>query len=172
MNTTLKSKTENTEIKYIIVPPLEEENLEYVIPSIAYYNLVSAIPKGMVCTYDDLINCLRKAYGIDSLEISRDRNRVELYINDSFPYWRVVSQRGYLNDNIYCSRETHKKKLEADGIKVVQIGEKDSFRVDEFEHSRFDVNCFKITVMKTEQAIVEQFVEQFNEIKKAREQSE
>lgn len=168
MITTLKSNKENTEIKYIIVPPLEKENLEYVIPSIAYYNLVSAIPKEMVCTYEDIINCLRKAYGIDSLELSRDRNIVELYINDSFPYWRVVSQRGYLIDNIYCSRETHKDKLEADGIKVIQVCGKDSFRVDEFEHYRFDVNCFKITVMKTEKEIVEQF----NQFKQSKEKSE
>lgn len=82
------------EIKYVIVPPLEEESLKYVIPTIAYYNLVSVIPRGMVCPYEDIMDCLSKAYGKASLNVKRDYNDIELYINESFPYWRVVSQRG------------------------------------------------------------------------------
>ena len=154
-----------SEIKYVIVPPVEEESFEYVIPSIAYYNLVSSIPKGMVCPYEDIMDCLNKAYGKDSLKIKGDRNTVEFYVNESFPYWRVVSQRGYLIDNIYCSRDTQKEKLEAEGVKVDQIGEKYSYRVNEFANRRFDVNCFKITVMKTDKELFEQFQEAKDAIK-------
>lgn len=147
-----------SETKYVIVPPLEEESFEYVISSIAYYNLVSAIPKGRVCPYEDIMGCLNKAYGKDSLETKRECNAVEFYINKSFPYWRVVSQRGYLIDNIYCSKDTQKEKLEAEGIKINQIGDKNSYRVDEFVNHRFDVNCFKITVMKTDKELFEQYL--------------
>ena len=45
-------------------------------------------------TYEDIMDCLSKAYGKDSLNVKRDYNDIELYINESFPYWRVVSQRG------------------------------------------------------------------------------
>lgn len=145
------------DIKYIVIPPLEKESFEYVIPGIAYYNIVSAIPRGMVCPYEDIMDCLNKAYGKDSLRVKRDRNAVELYVNESFPYWRVVSQRGYLIDNIYCSSDSQKEKLEADGIKVNQMGEKHSYRVDDFKHCRFDMNCFKITVMKTDKEIFEEY---------------
>ena len=156
-DSSLNRKIETKEIKYLTVPPLEKESFEYVIPAIAYYNLVSAIPRGMVCSYDDIMTCLNKAYGKDSLEIQRDRNAVELYVNESFPYWRVVSQRGYLIDNIYCSSESQKEKLETDGIKVNQIGEKHSYRVDDFEHCRFDVSICRITVIKTDEELLEQY---------------
>lgn len=145
------------EIKYVIVPPLEEESFKYVFPAIAYYNLVSAIPRGMVCPYEDIIDCLNNAYGKDSLDMKRDRNAIELYVRESFPYWRVVSKRGYLIDNIYYSSESQKEKPETDGIKVNQIGEKHSYRVDDFENCRFDINHFWITVMKTDKEIFEQY---------------
>lgn len=147
---------EKPEIKYVILPPIEIQGIEYAIPSIAYYNLVSAIPRGMVCTDDELMACLRKAYGRDSLEIKTDRNSVELYSRDSFPFWRVVSQRGYLINSFYCSKERQKELLEAENIKINKTGENESYRVDEFEYCRFDINNFKISVMKTDKQILEQ----------------
>lgn len=148
---------ETPEPKYVILPPIETEGLTYAIPSHAYYLLVSAIPRGMVCTDDEIMECLRKAYGKENLEIKTDYNSVQFYINDSFPYWRVVSQHGHLLNSIYCSKEGQKEKLKAEGINVNKIGSNDSYRVDEFEYCRFDVNNFKITVMKTEKEILEQF---------------
>lgn len=147
---------EKPEIKYVILPPIEIQGIEYAIPSIAYYNLVSAIPRGMVCTDDELMACLRKAYGRDSLEIKTDRNSIELYSRDSFPFWRVVSQRGYLINSFYCSKERQKELLEAENIKINKTGENESYRVDEFEYCRFDINNFKISVMKTDKQILEQ----------------
>ena len=103
------------------------------------------------------MDCLNKAYGKASLNVKRDYNDIELYVNESFPYWRVVSQRGYLIDNKYCSSESQKKKLEADGIIVIQNGEKHSYRVDAFKNCRFDINCVKITVMKTDKKFFEEY---------------
>ncbi len=145
------------EIKSVILPPIETQGIdEYVIPSIAYYNLVAAIPRGMVCTDDELMSCLRKAYGVGSIEIKTDRNSVELYADDCFPFWRVVSQKGYLINSFYCSKEKQKEKLEGEGIKINRIGENESYRVDEFEYRRFNVSNFRITVLKTDKQILEQ----------------
>lgn len=147
---------EKPEVKSVILPPIETQGIEYVIPSVAYYNLVSAIPRGMVCTDDELMACLRKAYGMDFLEIKMDRNSVELYSKDSFPFWRVVSQKGYLINSFYCSKEKQKEKLVGEGIKINKVGENESYRVDEFEYRRFDINNFKVTVLKTDKQILEQ----------------
>ena len=111
----------------------------------------------MVCTDDEIMDCLRKAYGKENLEIKTDYNSVQFYINDTFPYWRIVSQQGYLINSIYCSKEGQNEKLKAEGVLVNIIGNNDRYRVDEFEYCRFDVNNFKITVMKTEKEILEQF---------------
>lgn len=148
---------EAPEIKYVILPPIETEGLTYAIPSHAYYLLVSAIPRGMVCTDDEIMDCLRKAYGKENLEIKTDYNSVQFYINDTFPYWRIVSQQGYLINSIYCSKEGQKEKLKSEGVIVKKIGNNERYCVDEFEYCRFDVNNFKITVMKTEKEILEQF---------------
>lgn len=148
---------EKHETKYVILPPIETQGIEYAIPSLAYYSLVAAIPRGMVCTDDELMSCLRKAYGMDSLEIKTDRNSVEIYGNYSFPFWRVVSQKGYLINSFYCSKEKQKEKLEEEGTKIKKIGENESYRVDEFEYRRFDINNFKIIVMKTDKQILEQY---------------
>ena len=153
----LNKGNQKPEIKYVMIPPVEKESFVYVIPALAYYTLVSAIPGGMVCTDDELMSCLRKAYGMDSLEIRRDYNSVEMYANDSFPYWRVVSQRGYLINSIYSSKENQKRKLEAEGIRICKVGENESYRVDEFEYCHFDVNHFAITVLKTGKQIFEQY---------------
>lgn len=93
---------------------------------------------------------------MDSLEVKHDLDSVELYINNSYPYWRVVSQRGYLLNSFYCSKDRQKALLE-EGIKINQIGENESYRVDEFEYRRFDISNLKITLRKTGEQILEQF---------------
>ena len=148
---------EAPETKYVILPPIEVEGLTYAIPGLAYYSLVSAIPRGMVCTDDEIIECLRRVYAKNNLEIKTDYNSVQFYINDTFPYWRVVSKNGYLLNSIYCSKEAQKEKLKVEGVIVNEIGNNERYRVDEFEYCRFDVNNFKITVMKTEKEILEHF---------------
>ena len=75
---------------------------------------------------------------------------MQFYINDTFPYWRIVSQQGYLINSIYCSKEGQKEKLKSEGVIVKKIGNNERYCVDEFEYCRFDVNNFKITVLINE----------------------
>lgn len=157
---------EEPEIKHVIIPPVTTQGLEFAIPSLAYYNLVSAIPRGMVCTDDDIMQCLRSAYGRGALEIKNDMFNVNLYYDYCFPFWRVVSAKGYLINCLYYSKDLHKKLLEEDGVKISQVGKNESFRVDDFIHRRFDINNFKITVMKTEEQILQQLQEASAVLKK------
>lgn len=66
------------EIKQIVLPPIETQGLSYAIPSVAYYFLVSSIPRGAVGTDDDLMDCLGKAYGVGAPEIKADHNSAAL----------------------------------------------------------------------------------------------
>jgi hypothetical protein len=69
----LNKGNQKPEPKYVILPPIETEGLTYAIPSHAYYLLVSAIPRGMVCTDDEIMECLRKAYGKDAYSVEIER---------------------------------------------------------------------------------------------------
>lgn len=145
------------EVKYIVLPPIEIQGFEYVIPSLAYYTLVSNIPKGMVCSDNDIMTCLRKAYGMENLEIQTDQNSAEMHIQECFPFWRVVSQRGYLVNHFYCSKEKQRDYLEKEGINILPIGENESYRIDDYEYIKFDIHNLKITVLKTEKQIIKQY---------------
>lgn len=97
--------------QHLILPPIGKRGLNHAIPEYAYFLVVSAIPEGMICSDDDIMSCLRAAYGNSKLEIKPDKNSFSLYLENSFPYWRVVSQRGYLINSIYSSKEKQKKCL-------------------------------------------------------------
>ena len=147
---------EPPEIKHIILPPIAKQGMGYAIPAAAYYALVSAIPRGMVCSDDDLMACLRKAYG-DGLELERDINSAELYMNDTFPFWRVVSTNGYLVNHFFCSKEKQLNCLTAEGVEVAQVSEQESYRVVDYSFRKYCTSRFKITVLKTDKQILEEF---------------
>ena len=150
---------ESPEVKHIVLPPIETQGMEYAIPSLAYYTLVSAIPSGMVCSGDDLMACLRKAYGMDGLEIKTDHNSAEIYMNDAFPFWRVVTESGNLINHFFCSKDKQRAYLEEEGVKIVQIGEQERYHVDDFQYRKFDTANLSITVLKTDKQLLEQFKE-------------
>ena len=139
---------EKPETKYIILPKIEKQGLSYVMPRHSYYLIVSAIPKGMVCTSDEIMKSLRDAYGSGTLEFGRDLNSVKIYADHCFPFWRVVSERGYLINDFYCSKEYQKKYLESEGIIITKSKNNDSYRVDDFENRRFDIARLNISVLK------------------------
>ena len=80
-----------------------------------------------------------------------------MHIDECFPFWRVVSQRGYLVNHFYCSKEKQREFLEQEGVAVIKVGENESYRDDEFEYRKFNIRNFKITVLKTDKEIMEQF---------------
>ncbi len=152
----LGSGNEAPEVKYVVLPPIQTEGLCYAIPAEAYYAVVSAIPRGMVCTDDDVMKCLRSAYGMEGLEIKSDRNSVSLHTDRAFPYWRVVSQRGFLINSLYCSKERQRELLKVEGVSAAPVGENESYRVEDFAYRRFDFSNMRTTVLKTDAEILKQ----------------
>lgn len=153
----LNKGNEKPEKKYVVLPPLVKEGLQYAIPELSYYLLVSAIPEGMVCTDDEIMQLLRQTYGSPSLEIKTNLNSAALYGNDGFPFWRVVSQRGYLINSIYCSKERQREKLLSEGVKVEPSESNDSYRVSEFKYCRFHIDRFIVSVLKDEKQLVDEW---------------
>ena len=115
----IKKENKDDNKTYLVLPPVEKMGLEYAIPQYAYFLLISEIPQGMLCTDDSVMSCLRAAYGSNTLEIKPDKNSFSLYLENSFPYWRVVSQRGYLINSIYSSKEKQKELLEKEGFNII-----------------------------------------------------
>lgn len=141
--------------QHLILPPIEKMGLEYAIPQYAYFLVVSSIPEGMICSDDDIISCLREAYGNSSLEIKPDKNCFSLYLENSFPYWRIVSQRGYLVNSIYSSKEKQKELLIEEGFHIKQMQD-GGIMVEDYNLYMFDLNELQITVMKSDEQIAEE----------------
>lgn len=147
---------ENAEInkKPLILPPIENMGLEYAIPQYAYFLLISEIPQGMLCTDDSVMSCLRAAYGSNTLEIKPNKNSFSLYLENLFPYWRVVSQRGYLINSIYSSKERQKEMLEREGLKIITG---DGLKVENYKSYIYDLSKLQITVLKSDEQIAKKF---------------
>lgn len=141
-------ETDKPEKKYVLFEPIVEWRDQKFIPCLSYYTLVSAIPRGMVCTGDAIMKKMRDAYGVQSLEIKTDLNCVEMHTDDCFPYWRVVAEDGYLVHSPFCSKEKQKEKLEQEGIVVTQINDM-GLCVDDFSFCEFDLNNVSVTVHDT-----------------------
>ena len=141
--------------QHLILPPIEKMGLEYAIPQYAYFLLVSAIPEGMICSDDDIMSCMRAAYGNNNLEIKPDKNSFSLYLENSFPYWRVVSQRGYLVNSIYSSKEKQKEMLIKEGFRLKQTNN-EGIMVEDYNLYMFDLNELQITVMKSNEQLAEE----------------
>ena len=141
--------------QYLVLPPIEKMGLEYAIPQYAYFLVVSSIPEGMICSDDNIMACLRTTYGNDSLEVKPDENSFSLHLENAFPYWRVVSQRGYLINSIYSSKEKQKTMLKSEGLKINDM-HGDGLAVEDYKLHMFDLNELQITVMKSTKQIAEE----------------
>lgn len=140
---------------YVILPKVENNGMSYHIPPHAYYLLISAIPYGMLCTEEEVWDVLKTAYMIDDTEMRPDHNSVNLYAEEAFPYWRVVSTNGYLMGSMFASKDKQKKLLEAEGHNIRKIGENEKYRVMDFQDTHFDMKKLKIFVMKTDKQILD-----------------
>ena len=92
------------------------------------------------------MECLAKAYGKEDLEIERYPLATKDMLDEKYPVWRIVSQRGHLQNA--CGKETQRAKLEAEGHTIVQPDpEKDAYIVENYKDCLFDFNSLQITYL-------------------------
>ena len=141
--------------QYVILPQVETNKIYYYIPALAYYLMVCAIPYSKVCTEEEIWDKLKSVYGINTLDVRPEYNSVDLYLNNSFPYWRVVSERGYITGSYFVTKDRQIELLKDEGHNIRQIGNVEKYRVMDFNETRFDINSLTITVRKTDKQIFE-----------------
>lgn len=133
-----------------------------------FSTIVCLIPAGKLSTIEAICEMWAKRKGADWCELGScsllpifrtvlwspaDVQRID-FIDDlsslaadddnRVPYWRIVSQRGYLIDlgnGRYSSKESQKSRLEREGHAVVRPNpEKRMYRVPNYKASLFDLN--------------------------------
>ena len=132
--------------KHIVLPPLSKMAGRYQYPYHAVVMLICEIQAGKIATEKALMECLEKAYGKADLEIERYPLATKDMLDEKYPFWRIVSQRGHLQSA--CGKETQRAKLEAEGHTIVQPDpEKDAYIVENYKECLFDLSCLKITCL-------------------------
>ena len=74
--------------KCLILPPIKINQCQRLVPWLAYYMIISEVPKGKVVIEDEVQALMEKVYG-GHFEFEPDSNRVSLCLNHTFPYWRL-----------------------------------------------------------------------------------
>ncbi len=102
-----------------------------------FIRLVRQIPSGRISRKEDIEEYLAKKNQVERAQIVFE----PLHGNpfwDGIPWWRVVSIRGMLFDQMFHSREEQKEMLEKDGLSVVPCGAYGkSLRVDRYRELIF-----------------------------------
>lgn len=136
----------NKDRKHVVLPPLIKTMGRYKYPYHAVIMLICEIPAGQIATEKALMECLAKAYGKADLEIERYPLATKDMLDEKYPVWRIVSQRGHLQNA--CGKETQKAKLEAEGHTIVQPDpEKDAYIVQNYKDCLFDFSFLNITYL-------------------------
>ncbi len=141
--------------KCVVLPPVDDDGIYYQIPQHAYYLLVSEIPCGMIATYDSIKECLQKAYHLQGAEIKSDLNSFQMHQDKSFPYWRVVSQKGHLLDMIYSSKDSQRDLLLAEHLEIKEDEKCNRYVIVDYKKHLFHFEHLHITVMKSVKEIAQ-----------------
>lgn len=136
----------NKDIKHVVLPPLVKILGRYKYPYHAVVMLICEIPAGQIATEKALMECLAKAYGKEDLEIERYPLATKDMLVEKYPVWRIVSQRGHLQNA--CGKETQKAKLETEGHTIFQPDpDKDAYIVENYKEHLFDFSSLEITCL-------------------------
>lgn len=137
---------EHTYRKQVVLPALAKMAGRYQYPYHAVIMLICEIPFGQIATEKVLMECLEAAYGKSGLEMERCPTAVKDMLEEKYPYWRLVSQRGHLLS--VCGKDTQRAKLEAEGHTILQPDlDKDSYIVENYKEHLFDFGLLSITCL-------------------------
>lgn len=126
--------------KEVIYKPAKES---VRVPYAVYINLLRVVPKGRLTRYVDIENYVRKQLNAENVEFTCDaldtRKIFECYAQGEIPFWRVVSERGFLTDTMNCSRDRQEKLLNEERVAITECGAGNrSLRVENYKEYLFD----------------------------------
>lgn len=139
--------------KHVVLPPVKVDmGGNYVFPWHAYIMMACEIPAGKVASIDDIIQCLTDVYGVE-LPLEHSLSDLDMRLKESYPYWRVVSERGHIHNSNKSSSDLD--KLRAEGIEIKEPRpEIDSLVVQNFKDKKFTFSDLKISVLETDKDIL------------------
>lgn len=113
------------------------------VPYAVYINLLRAVPKGRLTRYVDIENYVRKQLNVENIEFTCDaldtRKIFECYAQGEIPFWRVVSERGFLTDSMNYSRDRQEKLLNEERFTITECGTANrSLRVENYKENLFN----------------------------------
>ena len=119
-------------IYYPASPHLDIDYIEYI-------EALKLVPQGMLTRYDDVLEYLARKHNINRVELIGPRPIIQGFRKE-YPYWRVVSARGFLQeDRFLCSISEQKELLEQEGHKIISGGAGGkSLRVENYKDFLFD----------------------------------
>ena len=126
--------------KEVIYKPSKES---VRVPYAVYINLLRVVPKGRLTRYVDIENYVRKQLNVENIEFISNaletRKIFECYAQGEIPFWRVVSERGFLTDTLNCSRDRQEKLLDEERFTITECGTANrSLRVENYKEYLFD----------------------------------
>jgi addiction module RelB/DinJ family antitoxin len=126
-------KDETKNIVYIPTLPCKE--IDYS----EYIEILKRVPVGKITRYDDITKYLAKKYNVPRVEIVGQRP-LQAAFNKEYPYWRVVTARGFLcEDRFLHTVEEQKVLLEAEGHTVISGGARGkSLKVENYTSVLYD----------------------------------
>ena len=135
---------------------MEEPSMYYIpqtifpvrVPASAYAELVSRIPAGYVTTTKEVDKILCHRYGGEAIEldgptpkfINRETREISLFPTEedfeAIPFYRVLSERGYIPNTRFMGREFAIQKLAAEGHVIKPVGK--GYRVEGYKDRLYD----------------------------------
>ena len=152
---------QNMTQKHVVLPPVKVDvGGNYVFPWHAYMMLVCEIPAGKVASIDDIIESLTEAYGME-LPLEHSLSDLDMRLKESYPYWRVVSERGHIHNSNKSSGDLN--KLRAEGIEIKEPRQEiDSLVIQDFKDKKFTFSSLKISVLGTDNELMEKLLQHRN----------
>ncbi len=142
--------------KYLVLPPIPRKTEERYYLYFAMCQLICEIPYGKVSTENDLYDLLKKLYGINRLEIEYPKATTRTEMDEGYPYWRLLSERGHLHG----AKVTQKKLLEREGHTVLEPKpEMDMYIVKDYKSRLYRFENLQIHILKTDEDYMRDAIE-------------
>ena len=126
---------ERREIKVEYIPASPCVHLDYI----EYVKALQLVPYGKLTRYEDVLDYLAKLHNAPRVELLGPRPLIDAY-DKKYPYWRVVSSRGFLQeDRFLLAIGDQKEMLESEGHKIIPGGAGGkSLKVENYREALFD----------------------------------
>jgi len=107
---------ETNEKRVVYIPAKPAKNVPYT----EYVELLYKVPANKVTRRSDIEEYLMKKYRAERIEFAGSITSSPEWMDA--PYWKELSERGFLQESTFCSRDRQEIKLKEEGFHIVPCG--------------------------------------------------